>query len=174
MRAVFETNFYARLSAGMMQGVLPSTCGSGRSGAIVNVTSVMGHLTLGCHGFYAATKFALAAVSESLAVEMKPFGVRVAIIEPGVILTPIWNKGESVMPEGHPYQQAMGRLWRLFQAQLADGTLPDVVARAIFESASPPANPKLAVSGGGGCGDDGGGAGPAVGRRMGRPSERAG
>jgi NAD(P)-dependent dehydrogenase (short-subunit alcohol dehydrogenase family) len=131
VRAVFETNFYGAVR--MMKAVLPSMrerC----SGTIINVTSVMGHLTLGCHAFYAATKFALAAVSESLAIEVKPFNVRVAIIEPGVILTPIWNKAEALMPEGHPYGLAMGRLWRLFEAQLADGTMPDVVARAIYEA----------------------------------------
>ncbi len=131
VKAVFETNFYGAVR--MMQAVLPSMR-ERRSGAIVNVTSIMGHLTLGCHGFYAATKFALAAVSESLAVEVAPFGLRVAIIEPGVILTPIWNKGEALMPEGHPYGPAMGRLWRLFEAQLADGTLPDVVAQAIYSA----------------------------------------
>jgi NAD(P)-dependent dehydrogenase (short-subunit alcohol dehydrogenase family) len=105
-----------------------------RSGTVVNVTSVMGHVTLGCHGFYAASKFALAAVSETLAIEMKPFGIKVAIIEPGVILTPIWQKGEVLMPEGHPYQQALGRLHRLFGAQMEEGTKPDVVARAIYEA----------------------------------------
>jgi NAD(P)-dependent dehydrogenase (short-subunit alcohol dehydrogenase family) len=129
VKEVFETNFYGAVR--MMQAVLPSMR-ERRSGTIVNVTSIMGHVTLGCHGFYAATKFALAAVSESLAVEVAPFGVRVAIIEPGAILTPIWNKAESLMPEGHPYGLAMGRLWRLFEAQLADGTLPDVVAQAIY------------------------------------------
>jgi NAD(P)-dependent dehydrogenase (short-subunit alcohol dehydrogenase family) len=119
-----------------MQATLPAMRERG-SGTIVNVTSVMGHLTLGCHAFYAASKFALAAVSESLAVEVKPFGVRVVIIEPGVILTPIWNKAEALMPEGHPYGLAMGRLWRLFEAQLAEGTLPDAVARAIYEAVQP-------------------------------------
>jgi NAD(P)-dependent dehydrogenase (short-subunit alcohol dehydrogenase family) len=131
VRAVFETNFYGAVR--MMQAVLPSMRERG-AGTIVNVTSVMGHLTLGCHAFYAATKFALAAVSESLAIEMKPFGVRVAIVEPWVILTPIWNKAETLMPEGHPYGLAMGRLWRLFEAQLAGGTMPDVVARAIYDA----------------------------------------
>ena len=131
IRAAFETNFYGAVR--MMQAVLPSMR-ERRGGTIVNVTSVMGHLTLGCHAFYAATKFALAAVSESLAIEIKPFGVRVAIIEPGVILTPIWNKAEALMPEGHPYGLAMGRLWRLFEAQLADGTMADAVARAIYQA----------------------------------------
>src|ERR1022692_2452458 len=131
VRQMFETNFYGAVR--MMQAVLPSMR-ERRSGTVVNVTSMMGHVTLGCHGFYSATKFALAAVSESLAMEIKPFGVRVAIIEPGVILTPIWKKGEATMPEGHPYGLAMARLWRLFEAQLAGGTMPDAVARAIYEA----------------------------------------
>ena len=38
------------------------------------------------------------------------------------------------MPPGHPYGFAMGRLWRLFAAQLAEGTLPDAVARAIYDA----------------------------------------
>ena len=131
VRAGFETNFFGAVR--MIQAVLPSMR-ERRSGTIVNVTSIMGRLTLGCHAFYAATKFALAAVSESLAIEVRPFGIRVAIIEPGVIVTPIWNKGEALMPKGHPYGLAMGRLWRMFEAQLAGGTLPDTVARAIWEA----------------------------------------
>jgi NAD(P)-dependent dehydrogenase (short-subunit alcohol dehydrogenase family) len=131
VRAAFETNFYGAVR--MMQAVLPAMR-ERRSGTIVNVTSIMGRLTLGCHAFYAATKFALAAVSESLAIEIRPFQVRVAIIEPGVILTPIWNKAEALMPEDHPYTLAMGRLWRLFEAQLANGTRPDAVASAIYDA----------------------------------------
>ena len=130
-RKMFETNFFGAVR--MMQAVLPSMRERG-SGTVVNITSVMGHVTLGCHGFYASTKFALAAVSESLAIEIKPFGIKVAIIEPGVILTPIWSKAETLIPEGHPYQQAMGRLYRLFGAQMEGGTKPGAVARAIYEA----------------------------------------
>jgi NAD(P)-dependent dehydrogenase (short-subunit alcohol dehydrogenase family) len=130
-RAMFETNFWGAVR--MMQAVLPSMRAR-RSGAIVNVTSLMGHVTLGGHGFYAATKFALAAVSETLAIEAKPLGIKVAIIEPGVILTPIWSKAESLMPEKHDYQQAMERLGRLFGAQLEGGTPADVVAKAIYDA----------------------------------------
>ena len=130
-RAMFETNFWGAVR--MMQAVLPSMR-ERRSGTIVNVTSLMGHITLPCHGFYAASKYALSAVSETLAIEARTLGIKVAIIEPGVILTPIWSKAEALMPENHPYQQGMGRLWRLFNAQLEGGTLPDVVARAIYNA----------------------------------------
>jgi NAD(P)-dependent dehydrogenase (short-subunit alcohol dehydrogenase family) len=131
IRSMFETNFYGAVR--LMQAVLPSMR-ERRSGTVVNVTSMMGHLTLGCHGFYSATKFALAAVSESLAMEVRPFGIHVAIIEPGVILTPIWSKAESLMPPGHPYQFAIRRLMRLFEAQLDGGTPADFVARAIYDA----------------------------------------
>ena len=131
VRAMFETNFYGAVR--MMQAVLPSMRGR-RSGMVVNVTSMMDRITFGYHAFYAASKFALASVSESLAMEIEPFGVKVAIIEPGVILTPIWNKGGDVMPDGHPYQRAMRRLWRLFSAQMEGGTQPDEVARVIWSA----------------------------------------
>ena len=133
IRRLFETNFFGAVR--MMQAVLPSMR-KRRGGTIVNVTSIMGHMTLGCHAYYGATKFALAAVSESLAMEAKPLGIKVAIIEPGVILTPIWGKGENLMPEDHPYQLAMTRLARLFRAQKVGGTPPEVVARAIFDAVS--------------------------------------
>jgi NAD(P)-dependent dehydrogenase (short-subunit alcohol dehydrogenase family) len=131
VRRMFETNFFGAVRT--MQAVLPSMRNR-RSGTVVNVTSILGRMTLGCHGFYAATKFALSAVSESLAIEIKQFGIKVAIVEPGVILTPIWGKGERLMPENHPYQLAIGRLVRLFRTQMDGGTQPDVVARAIYRA----------------------------------------
>jgi NAD(P)-dependent dehydrogenase (short-subunit alcohol dehydrogenase family) len=130
-RAMFETNFFG--AARMMQAVLPSMRAR-RSGTVVNVTSILGHMTMGCHGFYSASKFALAALSDALAMEARPFGIKVAIIEPGVILTPIWNKGERLMPEDHPYRHSTRRLWHMFRAQMEGGTTPDVVARAIYEA----------------------------------------
>ena len=130
VRRLFETNFYGAVR--MMQAVLPSMR-ERRRGTVVNVTSVMGHLTWGCHGFYAATKFALVAVSESLAIEARPFGIRVAIIEPGVVLTPIWNKNDPVDVDATPYRLSMRRLFRHFDAQRDRGTTPDAVARAVLE-----------------------------------------
>jgi hypothetical protein len=94
----------------------------------------MGHVTLGGHGFYAATKFALAAVSEALAIEARVHGVRVAIVEPGVIVTPVWDTAKAPELAGDAYEQALGRLWRLFGAQVSGGTRAQAVAQAIEDA----------------------------------------
>ena len=133
VRAMFETNVFG--ATRMLQAVLPSMR-TRRGGAIVNVTSMMGRLTLPCHGYYAATKFALAAISETLAMEVRPFGIRVAIIEPGVILTPIWGKRNPTLPAVTAYDQATSRLARTFGAQMQGGTTPDIVAGAIYLAAT--------------------------------------
>jgi NAD(P)-dependent dehydrogenase (short-subunit alcohol dehydrogenase family) len=60
-------------------------------GRIVNMGSIAGLSALPMTGPYAASKFALEAITDSLRVELLPFGVDVIIIEPGVIATPIWE-----------------------------------------------------------------------------------
>ena len=133
IRALFETNVFGVVR--MIQAVLPSLR-ERRAGAIVNVTSIMGRITLPCNGYYAATKFAVAALTEALAIEVRPFGIRVANIEPGVILTPIWAKGEPGVPKVSDYDQGLARASRLFVAQMEGGTSPDVVAEAIYRAAN--------------------------------------
>ena len=133
IRALFETNFFGTVR--MMQAMLPSFR-ERRAGAILNIASVMGRVTLPNHGYYTATKFALASLTETLAMEMRPLGVRVVSVEPGVILTPIWNKSVSAIPEVPDYAQAQARFMRAFGAQMEDGTPPEVVAEAIFRAAT--------------------------------------
>ena len=130
-KAMFETNYFGAIR--MMRAVLPgmrARC----SGAIVNVTSLCGRVSIPLHGHYTASKYALEAASEALAGEMRPFGVRVAIIEPGVILTPIFTKGESVIDPSTPYLAAINRLSRFFGSQLVDPTMPAAVAGTIIEA----------------------------------------
>lgn len=133
IRALFETNVFGAVR--MMQAVLPSLR-ERRAGAIVNVTSIAGRITVPCNGYYAATKSAVATLSETLAMEVRPFGIRVANIEPGVILTPIWGKREPAVPEVSDYGQGLVRTSRLLLAQMEGGTLPDVVAEAIYRAAT--------------------------------------
>jgi NAD(P)-dependent dehydrogenase (short-subunit alcohol dehydrogenase family) len=84
IRAMFETNFFGL--AAMTRAVLP-VMRAERSGAIVNISSMGGFIGFPGSGYYAATKFAVEGLSESLAKEVAPFGIRVLIVEPGPFRT---------------------------------------------------------------------------------------
>ena len=88
-RQVMETNYFGALRC--IQAVVPGMRAR-KSGLIVNVTSVAGRLASPAQSSYCASKFALEALSESLAAEVKADGIRVAIVEPGVVATPIFGK----------------------------------------------------------------------------------
>jgi NAD(P)-dependent dehydrogenase (short-subunit alcohol dehydrogenase family) len=68
-------------------------------GRIVNMSSASGRFASPFMGPYAASKFALEALSDSLRVELRPWGIHVALVEPGVIATPIWTKSLSAAEE---------------------------------------------------------------------------
>lgn len=131
---IFETNYFGAIR--MVQAVLPYMRKRGE-GTIVMVTSIAGRLATAGHGQYAASKHALEAASEILAKEVRPFNIRVAIIEPGVILTPIFAKGgESAQsrapsPFAEYYADPVRRLLTFFQTQLLNPTMPETVAEAI-------------------------------------------
>ena len=68
-------------------------------GRIVNISSIGGRVALPLAGPYAASKFALEAVSDSLRRELRPWGIGVSVIEPGGVKTPIWAKGKQAANE---------------------------------------------------------------------------
>ena len=80
----FETNFFAAVR--MMRAVLPTMI-KRQHGIIVNISSVLGRIGTPFNGAYASSKFALEGISESLKTEVQPFGVRVAMVEPGLFRT---------------------------------------------------------------------------------------
>ena len=130
-RATMETNFFGALRC--IQAVVPGMR-ERRSGCIVNVTSVAGRFSSAPQAAYASSKFALEALSECLAQEMKTFGVHVAIVEPGVIATPIFGKLETP-PASTRYPHSR-RIAELFRASLENPVSPSVVGEKIREIVS--------------------------------------
>ncbi|CAN5662626.1 SDR family NAD(P)-dependent oxidoreductase [soil metagenome] len=82
-RKMFEVNLFGQVA--VTQALLPSLLGS--SGRVVNISSVGGKVAMATYGPYAATKFALEAVSDSLRRELASHGVQVVVVEPGAIQT---------------------------------------------------------------------------------------
>ena len=132
LRRVFETNYFGAMRT--IREVLPSMR-ERRTGAIVNVTSQGGRVTFASSGVYCATKFALEASSESLAIEVAQFGVRVVIIEPGVVLTPIFAKPPAEVPSpDSPYARDRRRFAIAAGTLLKDPTMPQECADVILHS----------------------------------------
>ncbi len=127
-RQVMETNFFGALRC--IKAVLPAMRETG-GGRIVNITSVAGRLAGAAQGAYAASKWALEALSEALAQEVARFGIRVTIIEPGIITTPIFGKmGVSSAATPYPHHR---RLALLFEKSNETPRSPFVVAEKIAE-----------------------------------------
>ena len=121
-----ETNFFGAVRS--IQAVLPSMR-ERRSGCIINVTSIAGRIAVGGQGSYTATKFALEALSEALAQEVKAFNIRVVMVEPGIIQTPIFDKlGEDPPDSRYPHER---RIRALFAASLRNPVSPFVVGEAV-------------------------------------------
>jgi NAD(P)-dependent dehydrogenase (short-subunit alcohol dehydrogenase family) len=129
-RAAMETNYFGALRC--IQAVVPEMR-QRRSGTIINVTSVAGRLANPPMAAYNASKWALEALSEALAIEMKPFNVRVAIVEPGIIDTAMARRVENKAEES-PYPHR-ARFAVLFANSLRNSVPPSLVAEKIVEIA---------------------------------------
>lgn len=128
-KSVMETNYFGVLRC--TKGVLP-IMRKNKNGCIINVASVSGHISNSPLGAYAASKFALEAVSEALAQEVKPFNIRVAIVEPGIINTQMALDIKGASESKSIYPQ-VNRFGGLFAASLKTPTPPTLVAEKILE-----------------------------------------
>jgi len=130
-KGLFETNYFGVIR--MLKAVLPGMR-QRRSGAIVNVSSIAGRVSIAGHGHYCAVKHALEAASEALAQEVQGFGIRVAIVEPGVVVTPIFTKAIRFADPASPYIEHVRRLLLFYQLQMKMASQAADVARAIHEA----------------------------------------
>jgi NAD(P)-dependent dehydrogenase (short-subunit alcohol dehydrogenase family) len=130
--AVLDTNVLGMIRC--TQAVLPDMRERG-AGCIVNVGSVTGELSQAGNAAYTTSKFAVEGLSEVLAQEVAPFGIRVALIQPGVIRTAIFAKAPPP-PEESAYALAHDRVFRFYAAALEHSSEASLVADRIAEAIS--------------------------------------
>jgi NAD(P)-dependent dehydrogenase (short-subunit alcohol dehydrogenase family) len=138
-RRLFEVNFFGHVA--VTQALLPALIRS--KGRVVNISSVGGRIAMATYGPYAATKFALEAVSDSLRRELAPSGVRVVVVEPGAVRTEMPGRAmatahdlaSTMTPE---QSQRYGGLMHAIAAQTAShtdsGLPPDAAAKVITKA----------------------------------------
>jgi NAD(P)-dependent dehydrogenase (short-subunit alcohol dehydrogenase family) len=125
LRDLMDTMFFGPV--GLVQAVLPSMRERGR-GTIVQLSSMGGQVSMPGFGAYCAAKFALEGLSEALAAEVAPFGVRVLIVEPGAFATSFGGKRSQTSPDSGVYDATVGPQRRAVDAM--DGSQPGDPARA--------------------------------------------
>lgn len=129
-KAIMETNYFGVIRC--VKAVLPQMR-KNRQGCIINVASIAGHISNTPLGAYAASKFALEAISEALAGEVKPFNIKVTIVEPGIINTQMaLDIKISISTSIYPQVRRFGGL---YDASLNTPTPPTLVADKILEIA---------------------------------------
>jgi NAD(P)-dependent dehydrogenase (short-subunit alcohol dehydrogenase family) len=149
VRDMFETNLFG--ATRVTQAALPAMRVA-RRGVMVFVSSIGARMPIPLLGFYQASKAGMGMIAEALALELRPFGVRVAIVEPGAIVTEFGRStvltGAAAVGEG-PYAALAAEVRRAVpQLRERFPMGPEEVARAIVGAASDPAWPFRTVLGG--------------------------
>jgi NAD(P)-dependent dehydrogenase (short-subunit alcohol dehydrogenase family) len=131
-RAQFETNFFGIIS--IIQKVAP-VMRKQKSGVIVNVSSVAGRIGFPGSPAYISSKFALEGLSESLRYELGQFGVKIVIIEPGVIKTNFFSSMKIAEPKpDSPYKEITEKVIMGIKMMAELGTHPSEVATTILNA----------------------------------------
>jgi NAD(P)-dependent dehydrogenase (short-subunit alcohol dehydrogenase family) len=131
----FETNLFGVIR--VTQAVLP-IMRKQKSGVIVNISSstvTIGGIPGG--SAYVSTKFAIEGLSKSMAYELEPFGIKVVLVEPGVIRSNFVNNvvaAKKSQDPNSPYSQMMQKMVTSFQHMLEGGSSADVVAKVVLKA----------------------------------------
>jgi NAD(P)-dependent dehydrogenase (short-subunit alcohol dehydrogenase family) len=140
LKAQYETNVFGvfRVTKAVLSHMRKQ-----HGGSIINISSIAGRIALPLYSAYVSTKFAIEGLSESMAYELEPFGIKVAIIEPGAIKTSFRReeaaKGSS---EDSPYSSIMQSPSKIIEEMLKHRLYPEEVARTVIQAIENP-KPKL-------------------------------
>jgi NAD(P)-dependent dehydrogenase (short-subunit alcohol dehydrogenase family) len=139
--AQFDVNFFGMFR--VCRAVLPVLRRQG-AGYIINIGSIGGLIAIPYQGFYSASKFALEGLSESLRLEVKPFGIHVVLIEPGDHHTTITQNRRSteVSARGSVYRDRFERAIARMASDEQGGPTPDGIAHLLYKVINHP-NPRL-------------------------------
>jgi NAD(P)-dependent dehydrogenase (short-subunit alcohol dehydrogenase family) len=137
IRRQFDTNVIGLLE--VTKAMLPHMRAN-RAGTIVNISSIGGQITFPLGTLYHGTKFAVEGLSEALHYELEPLGIRVRIVEPGMIRTDFGGRSfdfamDEALADYTPTAQAMGRL---FGKLAANPSAPEAVADVIWQAVNEP------------------------------------
>jgi NAD(P)-dependent dehydrogenase (short-subunit alcohol dehydrogenase family) len=129
VRALYETNIFGALS--VIQAAVPLLRKQG-GGHILGTSSGLGHVTMPLIGFYCSSKWAFEAIHESLAAEVKPFGIKVTIIEPGAYATEFGSPSSGKFAAGlNVYEDLRSQIFeRVRSMERGD---PNATPEAIFK-----------------------------------------
>jgi NAD(P)-dependent dehydrogenase (short-subunit alcohol dehydrogenase family) len=142
IKAQYETNFFGLVR--VIQAVLP-TMRKQRSGRILNLSSGAGLFGYPGGSAYVSTKFAVEGLSESIAYELEPFGIKVILIEPGFVKTNFANSmliSKKAQDPTSSYSQMMQRIAASSNELAKSGSSAELVANVILDAATNP-NPRL-------------------------------
>jgi NAD(P)-dependent dehydrogenase (short-subunit alcohol dehydrogenase family) len=133
IRRQFETNVFGLMR--VTRAAIPVMRRQGR-GTLVQVSSMGGRVTFPLYSIYHATKWAVEGFSESLAFELRPFGIRIRLVEPGAIRTDFYGRSREpiVAPADAGYDEMVTRCEAISMAGGQRGSGPDVVADMIIRA----------------------------------------
>jgi NAD(P)-dependent dehydrogenase (short-subunit alcohol dehydrogenase family) len=134
IRRQFETNVFGLMR--VTRAAIPMMRRQG-GGTIVQVSSMGGRVTFPLYSIYHATKWAVEGFSESLAFELRPFGIRMRLVEPGVIRTDFYIRSRDPIaaPAGAGYDDLASRCEGIsISAGAQQGSPPEVVAETILRA----------------------------------------
>lgn len=135
VRRQFETNVIGLMN--VTRAVIPQMRAL-QAGAIINVASVAGRMSMPLYSLYCSTKWAVEGFTEALGYELKAHGIDVRIIEPGPIRTDFMSRSLDVADNNisAEYGEFEARVWEAYKVEFAEAPGPELVAASIFKAAT--------------------------------------